>query len=65
MILFKVFWSEADHAFIATCPKLPGVSAFGLSEAIALREAKAALKLVVEDYLESGTPLLGPVGDHE
>jgi predicted RNase H-like HicB family nuclease len=57
---FRVFWSEADSGYVAICPELPGVSALGDSEAEALREAKAAMELYIEDVLESGEQLPEP-----
>ena len=38
-----VFFSQEDQGYIATVPGLPMVSAFGESEASALRELKTAL----------------------
>lgn len=38
-----VFFSEEDDGYIATIPGLPMVSAFGTTEASALRELKTAL----------------------
>lgn len=57
---FRVFWSDGDNAFVAVCPELPGVSAIGATEDEALREAKIAQELYIEDMLESGEPLPAP-----
>lgn len=57
---FKVFWSAEDNAYVAICPELPGVTALGDSEGEALREAKVAMELYVEDMLESGEALPEP-----
>jgi predicted RNase H-like HicB family nuclease len=62
---FRVFWSEADKGYVAVCPELPGVSALGESEAEALREAKAAMELYIEDVIESGEQLPEPETAHE
>jgi predicted RNase H-like HicB family nuclease len=62
---FRVFWSDADKGYVAVCPELPGVSALGESEGEALREAKAAMELYVEDVLESGEKLPEPEAAHE
>jgi len=62
---FRVLWSEADNAYVATCPELPGVSALGESEGEALREAKVAMELYIEDMLESGESLPEPQIAHE
>ncbi len=57
---FKVFWSDADNVFIATCPEFTGLSAFGDTEEDALREAKIALQMFIEDIQESGESLPVP-----
>ncbi len=57
---FKIFWSNNDNAFIAICPEFPGLSAHGDTEEVALREAKVALELFIEDMQESGEPLPAP-----
>ncbi len=57
---FKIFWSEEDHAFIATCQEFPGLSAFGSIEEEALREGKVALQMMIEAYQERGIPLPQP-----
>jgi predicted RNase H-like HicB family nuclease len=57
---FKVFWSDEDQAYIATCPDFPGVSAFGNTTEQALAEAEVALRLAVETYQEEGWPLPEP-----
>jgi len=57
---FKVFWSDEDGGYVAICPELPGVSALGDTESEALREAKVAMELYVEDMLESGEALPEP-----
>lgn len=61
---FKLFWSDEDAAYIVTCPELPGLSAFGDTEEDALREAKIALGLFIEDMRESGEPLPVPQAAH-
>lgn len=61
---FKIFWSETDKAFIATCPEFSGLSAFGDTADEALREAQVALELFVEEMQESGEPLPVPQPAH-
>jgi len=51
---FKVFWSDEDGGYIATCPDFPGLSAFGESENDALAEGKAALRLFLESLQAEG-----------
>ena len=58
---FKIFWSEEDNAFIATCPEFPGLSAFGSTEEEAIAEGKIALQLMIETYQESGISLPQPM----
>ena len=57
---FKVFWSDEDQAYIATCPDFPGVSGFGDTTEQALAEAAVSLRLAVETYQEEGWPLPEP-----
>lgn len=57
---FRVFWSDGDNGFVAVCPELPGVSAIGATEDEALREAKIAQELYIEDMIESGEALPEP-----
>lgn len=58
---FKIFWSDEDDAYIATCQEFPGLSAFGSTEEEALVEGKMALQLMIEAYQESGIPLPQPI----
>ncbi len=44
----------------ATCPEFPGLSTHGDTEQDALREAKIALQLFIEDMQETGEPLPAP-----
>lgn len=57
---FKIFWSDEDQAFIATCPEFPGLSAFGETAEEALAEARVALDLFIEDMTAAGEPLPAP-----
>jgi len=41
---FKIFWSDEDNAFICQVEGMPGVSAFGDSPVIALKECLVALE---------------------
>jgi predicted RNase H-like HicB family nuclease len=40
----KVFYSEEDRGWIAVAPEIPGCSAFGKTDAAALRELESAIK---------------------
>ena len=57
---FEIRWSAHDEAFLATCPAFPGLSAFGDTEEEALREAKVALELFIEEYEADDVPLPQP-----
>ncbi|HEX8691139.1 MAG TPA: type II toxin-antitoxin system HicB family antitoxin [Longimicrobium sp.] len=52
-----VQWSDEDDAYIAVCPDLGGISAFGDTPAEALAELEVAVRLAVEAYQEKGWPL--------
>ncbi len=56
----SVQWSERDEAFIAICPELAGVSAFGDTPEEALRELGTVIELTLETYEEKGWPLPEP-----
>jgi antitoxin HicB len=62
---FRVFWSDGDNGFVAVCPELPGVSAIGATEDEAIREAKIAQELYIEDMLERGEQLPEPQTAYE
>lgn len=49
-----VRWSDEDEGFIATCPELPGLSAFGETAETAVSEIAIALKPFLESYQENG-----------
>ena len=56
----RIFWSEDDDAFIASCPEFPGVSGIGESAEEAVAEAKQALELAIETHRAEGWPLPNP-----
>lgn len=45
-------WSEGDGGFIATSPEFPGLSAFGKTRDIAVRECAVAMAGMVDAYYE-------------
>jgi predicted RNase H-like HicB family nuclease len=53
----RVFWSAEDDAFIAVCPELYGISAFGASPEEAAKELRQAITLTVDVMVEDGDPL--------
>lgn len=50
----RVFWSDRDEAFIAVCPELGELSAFGDSYEEAVEELQVAIRLALEVYEEDG-----------
>lgn len=50
-------WSDADQAFIAEVPELPGCAADGLS----YREALDAVEVVIAQWIETATELGRPI----
>src|SRR5215217_7759666 len=57
---FYVEWSEEDQEYIATCSAFPGLSAFGKTEELAVREAKIALAGFIEIYKTNNMTLPQP-----
>lgn len=56
-----VQWSEQDDAYLAICPELAGVSAFGDSPEEALAELGVVIELTIETYEEKGWKLPAPI----
>ena len=56
----SVCWSEQDGGFIAIAPDLPGSSAFGETEADALRELRLVIELGIESHKAVGNPIPQP-----
>jgi len=61
----NIIWSDEDNEFMATCPDLPGLSAFGETVEEALEEAKVALGLFLKSYEDAGEPLPTPTVKHQ
>jgi len=57
-----LFWSEADRAYVAEVPELPGCMAHGPTQEAALASAKRAVKLWVDTAREFGDPVPEPKG---
>ena len=57
-----IYWSEADEAFIAEVPELPGCAADGKTR----KEALANLEIVIQEWIatakELGRPIPEPRG---
>lgn len=56
----EVFWSEEDEGFIAIAPDLPGASAWGKTEAEAIRQLHTAINLWVNAAKKVGNAVPKP-----
>jgi len=52
-----IFWSEEDDVFVAEVPELPGCSAHGSTQELALKNAKLAIRLWIDTATEFGDPI--------
>ena len=57
-----IFWSEADKAFIAEVPELPGCMADGKTHRQALANAEIVIREWLETAKELGRPIPEPKG---
>ena len=57
-----IYWSEADEAFIAEVPELPGCAAHGSTYAEALKNIQDAMELWIDTAKEFGDPIPEPKG---
>lgn len=55
-----VFFDPESSGYIAVCEEIPGVSAFGVTRADALREFETVLDMAVDAYRAEGWPLPTP-----
>jgi antitoxin HicB len=55
-----VFFDPEGSGYIAVCEEIPGVSAFGVTRADALREFETVLEMAVDAYRAEGWPLPAP-----
>ena len=58
-----LYWSNADDAFVAEVPELPGCMAHGDTQAAALDNVNQAIALWVETAQEFGDPIPEPKGE--
>jgi antitoxin HicB len=56
----QVFWDEDDQGFVAIAPDLPGCSAFGATEAKALKELRIAIELWISAAKSMDRPIPAP-----
>jgi len=57
-----LYWSEADKAFIAEVPQLPGCAADGKTNKEALANAEIIIREWLETAKELGRPIPNPRG---
>jgi predicted HicB family RNase H-like nuclease len=57
----RLFWSNEDQSFIAVCPELGELSAFGATAEEAVHELQTAVALALEVYEEDGEAIPLPV----
>ncbi len=55
-----IYWSEADQAFIAEAPELPGCAADGRTRQEALSSAEVVIRAWIETARELGRPIPQP-----
>ena len=52
-----IYWSQADEAFIAEVPELPGSTAGGKTH----KEALANVELIIQEWIETARELGRPI----
>ena len=58
-----LYWSNADTAFVAEVPELPGCMAHGATQEAALRHVNQAIELWIDTAGEFGDPIPEPRGE--
>ena len=58
-----LYWSNADSAFVAEVPELPGCMAHGDTQDSALRNVNQAMGLWIDTAREFGDPIPEPKGE--
>ena len=58
-----IYWSNADNAFVAEVPQLPGCSAHGSTQQAALEQVGQAIDLWLDTAREFGDPIPEPAGE--
>lgn len=58
-----LYWSNADGAFAAEVPELPGCAAHGDTQEDAIQNANHAMALWIETAREFGDPIPEPKGE--
>ncbi len=52
-----IYWSQADEAFIAEVPELPGSAADGET----CKEALAGVEIIIQEWIETAKALRRPI----
>lgn len=55
-----IFRPEPEGGYTVTCPALPGVTTYGKTKAEAREMARDAVKLYLEELIQSGEPIPTP-----
>ncbi len=58
-----LYWSNADDAFVAEVPELPGCAAHGDTQEDALKNINQAMELWIDTAKEAGDPIPEPKGE--
>ena len=58
-----IYWSDADGAFVAEVPQLPGCAAHGETPEATLAQVCHAMDLWIETAREFGDPVPEPKGE--
>ena len=58
-----LYWSNADEAFVAEVPELPGCMAHGDTQEAALKNVSQAIALWIDTAKEFGDPIPEPKGE--
>ena len=58
-----LYWSNADDAFVAEVPELPGCMAHGDTQEAALKNFNQAIALWIDTAKEFGDPIPEPKGE--
>ncbi len=57
-----IYWSNDDDCFVVEVPELPGCSAHGPTQALALANAQDAIQLWIDSARDFGDPIPEPKG---
>lgn len=58
-----LYWSNADDAFVAEVPELPGCTAHGDTQEETLKNVNQAMELWIDTAKEFGDPIPEPKGE--